>query len=170
MSSVELPPSVLMSTSAAASAFGLNGPQRSCGSTATNFGHRGVSGGLGRLWRDHACAALFRNLKGGKCREAFANRGLPPSRGFRSSRLAPSADLSPVDQSVAICGSGEWPVSGRVSDAGPARAVSPVRGPAHESHRRTNPRRSGEDLAVYGDLVRLVATTLSPAAPGGARA
>ena len=31
-----------------ASAFGSNRPQRLCGSTASNFGHRGVSGGLGR--------------------------------------------------------------------------------------------------------------------------
>jgi hypothetical protein len=36
--------------------------------------------------------------------------------------------------------------------AGRARAVSPVRGPASESLRRTNPRESGEDLPVYGDL------------------
>ena len=42
MSSVELPPSALMSTSVAASAFGLNRPQRSCGSTASNFGHLGA--------------------------------------------------------------------------------------------------------------------------------
>jgi hypothetical protein len=36
--------------------------------------------------------------------------------------------------------------------AGPARAVSPVRGPASESLRRTNPRERGEELPVYGDL------------------
>src|SRR5947209_2039039 len=33
-----------------------------------------------------------------------------------------------------------------------ARAVDPAIGPASESLRRTNPRESGEDLAVYGDL------------------
>jgi hypothetical protein len=43
-----------MSTSAAASAFGLNRLQRSCGSTATNFGQRGVSGGLDQRNR-HRC-------------------------------------------------------------------------------------------------------------------
>jgi hypothetical protein len=49
---------------------------------------------------------------------------------------------------------GEGPEWGRVSDAGPARAVDPVIGPASESHRRTNPRESGEGLVVYGDLAR----------------
>ena len=39
MLSVEFPLSALTSTSAASSAFGLNRPQRSCGSTASNFGH-----------------------------------------------------------------------------------------------------------------------------------
>ena|SRR5262252_10813529 len=43
---------------------------------------------------------------------------------------------------------------GPVSDAGRARAVDPVIGPASESLRRTNPRESGEDLPVYGDLAR----------------
>src|SRR5215472_11623995 len=46
------------------------------------------------------------------------------------------------------------PFPGRVSDAGPAQAVVPVRWPAYESHRRTNPRESDEELAVYGDLAR----------------
>jgi hypothetical protein len=54
MSSVELPPSALISMSAVASAFGLNRPQRLCGSTASNFGHRGVGGDLGRRNR-HGC-------------------------------------------------------------------------------------------------------------------
>src|SRR5215469_6422862 len=53
---------------------------------------------------------------------------------------------------VARSRSSERPESGRVSDAGPARAVSAVRGPASESLRRTNPRESGEELPVYGDL------------------
>src|SRR5215831_9515908 len=43
-------------------------------------------------------------------------------------------------------------VVGKLSDAGLARAVAPGRGPASESHQRTNPRESGEDLAVCGDL------------------
>jgi hypothetical protein len=34
-----------MSTSVAASASGLNRPQRSSGGTGSNFGHRGVGGG-----------------------------------------------------------------------------------------------------------------------------
>ena len=47
------------------------------------------------------------------------------------------------------------PLSVRVSDAGPARAVDPGkgRGPTSESLRRTNPRDSGEQLAVYGELI-----------------
>src|ERR1700741_5220558 len=73
----------------------------------------------------------------------FYPRGVLPTSG------GPSASKSREFDNVA-----ELLLSGRVSDAGPARAVSPVRGPAYESHRRTNPRRSGEDLAVYGDLVR----------------
>jgi hypothetical protein len=50
---------------------------------------------------------------------------------------------------------GERPESVRVSDAGAARAVDlgEGRGPASESLRRTNPRDSGEQLAVYGELV-----------------
>jgi hypothetical protein len=59
MSSVELPLSALTSTSAAASAFGLNRPQRSCGSTASNFGHSGVGGGLDRRNR-HRCFEWIR--------------------------------------------------------------------------------------------------------------
>ena len=49
----------------------------------------------------------------------------------------------------------ERPASVRVSGAGPARAVEAGkdRVPASESLRRTNPRDSGEELAVYGELV-----------------
>src|SRR5215469_4664047 len=49
----------------------------------------------------------------------------------------------------------EWPLAVRVSDAGRARAVDPGKGrrPASESLRRTNPRDSGEQLAVYGELI-----------------
>ena len=36
----------------------------------------------------------------------------------------------------------------------PGASVAPVRGPASESLRRTNPRESGKDLPVYGDLAR----------------
>jgi hypothetical protein len=47
----------------------------------------------------------------------------------------------------------ERPLSVRVSDAGAVRAALPgVRGPASESLRKTNPRDSGEQLAVYGEL------------------
>ena len=60
--------------------------------------------------------------------------------------------LSLCGLSFSSIGQRERPLSGRVSDAGPARAVSAVRGPASESLRRTNPRESGEELPVYGDL------------------
>jgi hypothetical protein len=46
----------------------------------------------------------------------------------------------------------EWPVSGRVSDAGPSTSGRCGIGPASESLRRTNPRESGECLPYYGDL------------------
>ena len=44
------------------------------------------------------------------------------------------------------------PLSGRVSDAGRARAIEPGERPASESLRRTNPREGGELSAGYGDL------------------
>jgi hypothetical protein len=49
----------------------------------------------------------------------------------------------------------ERPLWVRVSDAGAAGAMDPGkgRGPASESPRKTNPRDSGEQLAVYGELV-----------------
>jgi hypothetical protein len=60
-------------------------------------------------------------------------------------------DQNPTDLSVFA----ERLLSVRVSDAGAARAVDPGkgRGPASESLRKTNPRDSGEQLAVYGELV-----------------
>src|SRR6516165_10082804 len=76
-------------------------------------------------------------------------------KGLARERIHPKASGSIAIRSQRDCDTvtdEERPLAGRVSDAGPARAVCPVRGPASESLRRTNPRESGEELPVYGDL------------------
>ena len=63
--------------------------------------------------------------------------------------------MTAIGQPGRFPSSDEWPLTVRVSDAGPARAVEAGkdRVPGSESLRRTNPRDSGEELAVYGELV-----------------
>src|SRR3954447_2045131 len=71
---------------------------------------------------------------------------------FDYSGIASGQNLTDGPRRGACNADGRCPVPGRVSDAGPARAIEPGIGPASESLRRRNPQESGERLAVYGDL------------------